>query len=104
MRLRPGDKLVLRDEPDNEYDDRAILLDAEHNRPVGWIPIYMLDEFTKRSRAAHPSASSSREPTGQTSPLTCACSAACGCLPAPRLDQLRLTRAGIGSASRDTTL
>lgn len=47
MRLRPGDKLVLRDEPDNEYDDRAILLDAEHNRPVGWIPIYMLDEVHK---------------------------------------------------------
>ncbi len=47
MRLRPGDKLVLRDEPDNEYDDRAILLDAEHNRPVGWIPSYMLDEVHK---------------------------------------------------------
>lgn len=47
MRLRPGDELVLRDEPDNEYDDRAILLDAEHNRPVGWIPSYMLDEVHK---------------------------------------------------------
>lgn len=47
MRLRPGDELFLRDEPDNEHDDRAILLDAEHNRPVGWIPSYMLDEVHK---------------------------------------------------------
>lgn len=42
--LNPGDELVLRDEPDSPYDARAILLDARHNRPVGYVPSYMLDE------------------------------------------------------------
>lgn len=50
--LQHGDELLLRDEPDNEYDDRAILLDAEANRPVGWIPSYMLDEVHK-ARQGH---------------------------------------------------
>jgi hypothetical protein len=43
-RLQQGDVLVLRDEPDNEHDPRAILLDAQADRPVGWVPSYMLDE------------------------------------------------------------
>jgi hypothetical protein len=42
--LNPGDELVLRAEPDNPHDARAILLDARHNRPVGYVPGYLLDE------------------------------------------------------------
>lgn len=46
-RLRPGDELGLRDEPSNDFDARAILIDAAQNRPVGWVPSYMLDEVHK---------------------------------------------------------
>lgn len=45
--LRPGHELLLRDEPDNEFDSRAILLDAEAKRAVGWVPSYLLDEVHK---------------------------------------------------------
>jgi len=52
--LSPGDELIMRDEPDNPYDDRAVLLDAEANRPVGWIPSYMLDEVHKHRQGIDP--------------------------------------------------
>jgi hypothetical protein len=46
-RLRPGDELLLRSEPDNEWDARALLLDAEERQPVGYVPGYLLDEIHK---------------------------------------------------------
>lgn len=40
--LSAGDRLTLRPQPDNEADRRALLLDAAHEEPVGWVPNYLL--------------------------------------------------------------
>jgi len=42
-RLRPGDPLTLRPDPDNEYNLRALLIDAEAGEAVGYVPDWMLD-------------------------------------------------------------
>lgn len=42
-RLRVGDRLALRREPDNSADSRALLVDASRGEPVGWVPHYLLD-------------------------------------------------------------
>lgn len=48
-RLRQGDRLVLRDEPENEFNPRAILLDDATASPVGYVPNYLLDYVHKRA-------------------------------------------------------
>lgn len=45
--LRPGDLLRLEDDPDNDYDPRAILLNTRTGETVGYVPSYMLDEVRK---------------------------------------------------------
>lgn len=45
--LAHGARLELRDEPDNPENPRAVLLDADGGRPVGWVPNYLLDELHK---------------------------------------------------------
>lgn len=53
--LQPGDELRIVPEPDNEYDPRALLLDAQGVH-VGWIPSFLLDEVHKwreGGRAVH---------------------------------------------------
>jgi hypothetical protein len=45
--LRPGQELLIRAEPDNEYDARALLLDVTTGDAVGWIPSYLLDYVHK---------------------------------------------------------
>lgn len=50
--LRRGQELSLRDEPENSWNPRAVLLDAEHGRPVGWVPDYLLDYLHKRRQEA----------------------------------------------------
>jgi HIRAN domain-containing protein len=42
-RLRPGDPLTLRPEPDNNHNSRALLIDAEAGGAVGYVPDWMLD-------------------------------------------------------------
>ena len=36
--LRPGDKLSLKREPDNRFDDRAIAVLSAQNEKIGYIP------------------------------------------------------------------
>lgn len=45
--LAPGDVLRLVEEPDNERDPRAILLNTRNDTPVGWVPSYLLDMVHK---------------------------------------------------------
>jgi transcriptional regulator with XRE-family HTH domain len=49
-KLKPGDPLILRDEPTNPVNDRAIVLDAD-GKPVGWMPDYLLDAIRKHQDA-----------------------------------------------------
>lgn len=41
--LRPGDHLVLVNEPTNEHNPRAIVTRASDGRQVGWVPDYLVD-------------------------------------------------------------
>ncbi len=50
-RLRPGQHLQLRAEPDNQANPRAVLLDVERGEPVGWVPNYLLDYVHKHREA-----------------------------------------------------
>lgn len=43
--LRPGQELALRDEPDNSYNPRAVLIDASHGEPVGYVPDWLLEDL-----------------------------------------------------------
>jgi hypothetical protein len=45
--LREGQRLDLRDEPENRNNDRAIAIYAD-DQPVGWIPDYLLDYVHKQ--------------------------------------------------------
>lgn len=44
--LQPGQRLSLRDEPDNPFNSRAITIEA-NGQQVGWMPDYLLDEVQK---------------------------------------------------------
>lgn len=44
--LKMGQKLDLRDEPDNPVDRRAIIIEAGGHR-LGWIPAYLVEEVHK---------------------------------------------------------
>lgn len=43
-RLKSGARLALRDEPDNPYNPRALLIDVEDGQPVGWVPDWLVDD------------------------------------------------------------
>ena len=45
-KLKHGQRLEFRDEPDNPKNHRAIILEAGR-KPVGWVPDYLLDEVHK---------------------------------------------------------
>lgn len=51
-RLRRNDPLVLRDEPENPINPRAVLLEAS-GAVVGWMPDYLLDEIHKSRDAGN---------------------------------------------------
>jgi len=42
--LQAGQELLLRDEPTNPMNQRALLIDAEANHPVGYVPDWLLDD------------------------------------------------------------
>jgi hypothetical protein len=42
--LRSGASLALRAEPGNEANSRAVLLDADEGRPIGWVPDWLCDQ------------------------------------------------------------
>ena len=46
--LERGHQLALRDEPTNESNFQAVLIDASHGEPVGWVPDYLLDYVHKK--------------------------------------------------------
>lgn len=52
-RLHPGDVLELVDDPANDYDPRAILLNTRTRESVGYVPSYMLDEIHKLREERH---------------------------------------------------
>ena len=41
--LRPGDELVLADDPENQHNSRAVLLRVSDGQQIGWIPDYLVD-------------------------------------------------------------
>jgi hypothetical protein len=41
--LRPGERLALVDEPDNDWNNRAILVSAHDGQRLGWVPDLLLD-------------------------------------------------------------
>jgi hypothetical protein len=43
--LVPGDRLVLVDDPANEYNPRAVLLRVSDGRQVGWVPDYLVEHI-----------------------------------------------------------
>jgi len=42
-RLSEGDALAVEPEPDNKYNERALLVTAEAGAPVGWVPDVLVD-------------------------------------------------------------
>jgi len=42
-RLSEGDALALEPQPDNDHNERALLVTAEAGTPVGWVPDVLLD-------------------------------------------------------------
>lgn len=44
--LRAGAVLRLRPEPSNEINDRAVLIDIEAERPIGWVPNWLCDQVS----------------------------------------------------------
>ena len=44
LMVRAGDKLLVRPEPTNPVNARALLIDAAAGEAVGWIPDWLLDE------------------------------------------------------------
>lgn len=45
LALQPGQELSLRDEADNLYNPRAVLIDAARGEPVGYVPDWLLDDL-----------------------------------------------------------
>lgn len=41
--LRPGDQLYLRPEPDNEFNALAVLITADDDQALGWVPDLLAD-------------------------------------------------------------
>ncbi len=53
--LQPGERLVLVDEPDNEWNTRAILVSARDGQRLGWVPDLLLDYVHTVRDQAEPS-------------------------------------------------
>lgn len=51
--LRPGDQLTLRHDRDNKVNPSAMLLDAKHGQPVGWLPDYLLEDLYQHRQDGH---------------------------------------------------
>lgn len=41
--LRVGDPLMIRPEPDNPFDQFALLITPQSGQPIGWVPAYLCD-------------------------------------------------------------
>jgi hypothetical protein len=41
--LHPGDHLAVVDDAENEFNPRAVLIDATDGRRIGWLPDYLVD-------------------------------------------------------------
>lgn len=50
--LQPGDELCIRDEPANPYNGRALLL-TWHEKELGWIPNWLVDEVHRLRERGH---------------------------------------------------
>jgi len=51
--LRGGERLCLRDEPDNCANPRAILIDVRNDEPVGYVPDWLVEDVhSLRERAS----------------------------------------------------
>jgi hypothetical protein len=53
--LRPGEQLVLVDEPDNSWNNRAILVTACGGQRLGWVPDLLLDYVHTVRKQGEPS-------------------------------------------------
>jgi hypothetical protein len=51
--LHLGDRLTLRDAPENDFDSRAILINTIRDEPVGYVPSYLLDLVHKLRGERH---------------------------------------------------
>lgn len=45
-RVRPGDRLELRRQPDNEVNSKAVIIDVENGVQLGWVPDWLCGEVT----------------------------------------------------------
>ena len=45
--VRSGDRLVLRKQPDNAKNARAVIIDLETGAQLGWVPDWLCDEVTR---------------------------------------------------------
>ncbi len=52
LNVQAGDRLEVRPEPTNPANPRALLIDADHDEPVGWIPDWLLDEVHELMKSA----------------------------------------------------
>jgi len=43
--LVPGQELMLRPEPDNPVNPKAVLIDVSSNEPIGWVPDWLAGEL-----------------------------------------------------------
>ncbi|HEY7632113.1 MAG TPA: HIRAN domain-containing protein [Thermoleophilaceae bacterium] len=50
----PGEPLVLRRDPDNEYDENAIAVDARGGEQLGWVPRELAAELARELDAGLP--------------------------------------------------
>lgn len=66
-RLKKGQRLDLRDEPDNPRNERAVVLEAD-GKSVGWIPDYLLDELGKARDAGRQLSVAVEQPNGPETP------------------------------------
>ena len=44
-RLKPGAPVELRDEPDNPYNPRALLVDVAAGQPLRWVPDWLVEDI-----------------------------------------------------------
>ena len=51
--LVEGDRLLMRPQPTNPVNARALLIDAKANEPIGWVPDWLLDDVHQLRDGAH---------------------------------------------------
>lgn len=52
--LVPGQRLELREEPNNVVNPKAVLIDASEGAPIGWVPDYLIEDLSKYREDARP--------------------------------------------------